>query len=174
MTRTFLLRLDRAIHWVVTAGAIAIASVCLLAIAAAIFTEVITRYLFGISYGQIPENAIILFGWVAFLSLAKATAERRHISITLLPEILARRPRARDALECVNHLLVILFATLFLYSGAVNALAIKASGLSSQLPFVLPSWVFPLALPVGMCLLIYSSARAVVALVSGLLTSGSR
>jgi C4-dicarboxylate transporter, DctQ subunit len=167
------LRIERAFHSFIVKFTMATASVCLLAIGSAIFVEVITRYVFGRSFGQIPENAIILFVWVAFLALPKVTSERRHIAITLVPELLARRPRARIALECVNHVLVLVFAAVFLYSGAANALTVKGSGVASQLPYVIPAWIFPLALPVGMVLLAYSSTRAFAVLLAGLLAGRS-
>lgn len=129
-----------------------------------IFIDVIGRYFFGVSRGQIQEYAVFFFVWVVFIMAGVALKEKRHIYIGLLPDSLAKRGRlrAKAALEIYWSITVVALAVSFLYFGMVATSAVGASGMRSTLPHVPPYWLKFVALPVGMGFLFYYSVRELV------------
>ena len=136
----------------------------LLTVAVAIFVEIITRYIFGISHGQVLEYCTFFGLWIGLLSAGKLTRENYHISISIVPDTLTRRSkvRARAILNIAIHLSVLVFAVMFLYFGAVAALIVKASGSVMILPYVPPYWLYSMSLPVAAVFLTYYEIKKIV------------
>jgi len=130
-------------------------------IAIAMFYEVINRYFFGISYGQIAENSQILFIWVVFLIMGSLTKEDGHINVSMIGEMLVKKGhiQLKRVLDIIGYTSEIIFALTFIYCGVMNVAKNISTGAKSFLPFVPPNWTYHLALPVGSILLVYIAAK---------------
>jgi len=60
----------------------------MIAMLALIFSQVITRYIFGFSFEWSEELARFLFVWVVFLGSALIMGEDGHLAVELLPSLL--------------------------------------------------------------------------------------
>ncbi len=82
-----------------------------------IFSQVITRYFFGITYEWSEELARFLFVWVVFLGSALIMGESGHLAVPRLPNKL-KGTRAGQLLDCFINLCSYAFILLLLTQGA--------------------------------------------------------
>ncbi len=96
---TFLQRLERGFV-LLNQG---IVMLMMMAMAALVFTNVVTRYMFGFSLNWAEESSRYLMIWVTYLGAGLAMREGRHVAIEylqgLLPERLAPYARGVVALQ---------------------------------------------------------------------------
>ena len=113
--------------------------------------QVLSRYVFHISFSYTEELVRYFFVWVTFLGAAAAAYRRRHLSIAgvfnFIPERVMRWIRVS---MCVG---AVLFAgVLIIYGLRVVILQIQTHQTTAVLGF--PMWVIGLAVPVCSVLLI--------------------
>jgi hypothetical protein len=84
---TGLRRLERAFVWL-NQGLVML---MMMAMAALVFTNVVTRYLFGFSLNWAEETSRYLMIWVAYLGAGLAMREGRHVAIEYLQGLLPPR-----------------------------------------------------------------------------------
>jgi len=166
-------RIEKTVDNIIDHAIVGICNCLLLTVVAAIFVEVITRYVFGLSHGQVLEYCTFFGLWIGLLSAGKLTRENFHINVSLFPDILTRRGRvkARAILDIIIHLSVLVFAVMALYFGTVTVVLVKASGSVMILPYVPPYWLYSLSLPVAGVFLIYYEIKKTIQVVRTLAQS---
>ena len=129
-----------------------------------IFVEVITRYFFGISHGQVSEYCIFFFLWLVFLMSGKVLREKRHINISVLSEKLvnAGKLRTKAVLDIYISITLLVFGVTHIYLGILDVASYKAIGYRSTLDYVPHYWIWHLALPVGALFLCYYAIRELI------------
>jgi TRAP-type transport system small permease protein len=116
----------------------------MMTMAALVFTNVVTRYVFGFSLNWAEETSRYLMIWVAYLGAGLAMREGRHVAIEylqgLLPERLAPYARA----------VVALLILAFLVTLAVLGVQIAQFAWRQRTPVLgLPQGAVYLAIPIG-------------------------
>jgi TRAP-type transport system small permease protein len=118
--------------------------VMMMVMAALVFTNVVTRYLFGFSLNWSEEVSRFLMIWVAYLGAGLAMREGRHVAIEYVQGLLPARlaPYARGLVA----LLVLAFLVTLAYLGAQLA----QFAWRQRTPVLgLPQGMIYLAIPIG-------------------------
>lgn len=137
---TGLRRLERAFVWL-NQGLVML---MMMAMAALVFTNVVTRYLFGFSLNWAEETSRYLMIWVAYLGAGLAMREGRHVAIEYLQGLLPPRlaPYARGV--------VALLILAFMVTLAVLGVQIAQFAWRQRTPVLgLPQGAVYLAIPIG-------------------------
>ena len=109
-----------------------------------VFTNVVTRYIFGFSIATGEEISTFLMIWITYLGAGLALREGRHAAIDLLQDLLPER--ARNAFRAALGVLILLFLAALAYYGVRFALfAWSQETVATQIPKGIPY----LAVPVG-------------------------
>jgi len=92
-----------------------------------VFSQVVSRYLFGIAYDWIIDFSIIFFIYIVYLGTAVAVVDEEHIQINAIRVILDRVDEKYEIfLNVIKNILVIIVMTVTAY-GAYNLLPIAAA-----------------------------------------------
>ena len=152
--------LDRFLNFSITS----LSTALLLIFTALIFFEVITRYFFGFSTGQISEYCIFFFIWLVFLMAGKVLREKKHINIGILSDFLVTRGkfRVKVFLDIYISITFLVFSVIFIYLGILDVGVYKSVGFHSTLENVPYYWIWHLALPVGSFFLFYYALRDLI------------
>lgn len=116
----------------------------MMAMAALVFTNVVTRYVFGFSLNWAEEASRFLMVWVAYLGAGLAMREGRHVAIEFLQGLLPARlaPYARA--------FVALLILAFMLALAVLGVQIAQFAWRQRTPVLgLPQGAVYLAIPIG-------------------------
>jgi TRAP-type C4-dicarboxylate transport system permease small subunit len=114
-----------------------------------VFTNVITRYVFGFSVTWAEEVSQYLMVWIAFLAGGLALREGRHVAVEMLQDLLAPQSRRRLRI-LVAGLMAIFFATV-----AVLGTLFADFAVDMQTPMMNISLAIPYAcVPIGMLFLL--------------------
>lgn len=113
-----------------------------------VFTEVVTRYFFGRTYGPLDEFSIWLQIWFVCLLLGVVEKQRRHIFVDILPGRLPQR--YKPVWLIAADILTLIFVVIFFWSGVnvIQAL-IQAGAITMTTGFSLPEWIIRLSIPIG-------------------------
>lgn len=113
MWRSLVAFVDRCINVLVRAFSI-VGAVLMALLTLVVFTEVISRYFFGLPIAFTGELTTVLFPWMVFLMAIEVTRNRDHLSITffrgLLPE------RVQWVLRLFSMLVVLAFSVFMVIS----------------------------------------------------------
>ncbi|HPQ43238.1 MAG TPA: TRAP transporter small permease subunit [Syntrophales bacterium] len=141
-----------------------VSSVFILVVTGLVFVEVISRYVFGKSFSQISEYSIFLFVWMVFLMMGKVLKEKRHISIALLPDYLEskRMWRSKGIVNIYINTTIVLFSVVYLYLGILDTIVYYRVGYHSTLDYVPFYWIWHLAFPIGLFVLLFYSVRGLI------------
>jgi TRAP-type C4-dicarboxylate transport system permease small subunit len=137
---TALRRLERAFVWLNQA----IVMLMMMTMATLVFTNVVTRYVFGFSLNWAEETSRYLMIWVAYLGAGLAMREGRHVAIEYLQGLLPARvaPYARAV--------VALLILTFMVALAVLGAQIAQFAWRQRTPVLgLPQGAVYLAIPIG-------------------------
>lgn len=151
---------DMGLNFLITSLSI----ILLFTFTALIFIEVITRYFFGFSHGQISEYCIFFFVWLVFLMTGKVLREKKHINIGVLSENLVNtgKIRTKAVLDIYISVTLLVFSVIYIYLGILDVAVYKSVGFHSTLDNVPYYWIWHLALPVGALLLFYYALRDLI------------
>jgi TRAP-type C4-dicarboxylate transport system permease small subunit len=109
-----------------------------------VFTNVVTRYIFGFSIATGEEISTFLMIWITYLGAGLALREGRHAAIDLFQDLLPER--ARNAFRAALGVLILLFLAALAYYGVRFALfSWSQETVATQIPKGIPY----LAVPVG-------------------------
>lgn len=157
-------RFDRALDRLLNLLITSLSSALLLIFTALIFFEVITRYFFGFSTGQISEYCIFLFVWLVFLMAGKVLREKKHINIGILSDYLITKGKFKRKvlLDIFISITFLVFSVIYIYLGILDVSVYKSAGFHSTLDNVPHYWIWHLALPVGSFFLFYYALRDLI------------
>ncbi len=122
-----------------------VAGVFMLLIILAGFTQVIFRYVLKLPLAWTDDVVIFCHIWCVFLGASVATAEKKHIRITMLTERLPLK--VQFFIDILSDLLWIVACILLTYTGYLatsSHLKTGAKTLSSGLPYWLGSIILPI------------------------------
>ena len=115
------------------------------------FTNTVLRYVFSYSPEWIEELVIYLIVWSAFVIASTLVEERRHVGATFLVDLLP--PGMRRAVEVATSLLALSFCILVLIFGYKIVYISYITDERSMSGVRFATWMFYLALPVGLTLI---------------------
>jgi C4-dicarboxylate transporter, DctQ subunit len=115
------------------------------------FTNTLLRYLFSYSPEWMEELVIYLIIWSAFVIASTLVEEQRHVGATFLVDLLP--PAVRRVVEVVTSLLAFGFCSLVLLLGYKIVYISYITDERSMSGARFPTWMFYLALPVGLTLI---------------------
>lgn len=113
--------------------------------------DVFGRYLLASPIPGVPETAAMLFAIAVFISLAHTQAEKGHVRVEVLVNLLPRR--AAHVVEFIALLLVLLITGLIAWSTgkvAIHSIIIQEVKFGAV---PVPLWPAKLMFPIGMILL---------------------
>jgi len=115
---------------------------------ALVFTNVVTRYVFGFSVTWAEEFSQYLMVWIAFIAGGLALREGRHVAVEMLQDMLSPRSKRRLRI-LVAGLMAVFFATV-----AVLGVLFADFAADLQTPMMNISLAIPYAcVPIGMIFL---------------------
>ena len=118
-----------------------------IAIALLIFTEVVSRYIFGESHAFVGEYSNWSMVWFTYLLLGAIERARGHITVDILPRRLP--PRYKKVLLVVFDVVTLGFAIILLWSGVEVCLQWMQMGATSTSGIPMPLWVSRVCMPLG-------------------------
>jgi TRAP-type C4-dicarboxylate transport system permease small subunit len=140
-------------------------NIFLIVILVLIFSEVVSRYIFGQSRGFMEDFSTWAQVWLVYLMLGVIEKGRGHISLDILPRRLPERYKL--ALFLVFDIATLSFTIVLGWAGIESILAIKELGLVSQTEIAVPLWIARLCIPLGaMFLAFFSIERLAIDIVS--------
>ncbi len=127
-----------------------VAALLLGAVAVVVFLQVVTRYVFEMSFSWPEETARYLLVWLVFIGAAAAGAHGQQLVVDTMTEMLPRRlqpvVKVFSAVAGLAALAILVWACLPLF-GPPSRTTSPATGLEMR-------WVY-LALPVGSAFLVF-------------------
>lgn len=124
-----------------------------------VFFEVVSRYVLKASVAWAEETAIYAFIWMSYLSTARLTRTRTHLSFTLL----------RDAMGRGGQLVCLLIADLCLMALSVVIIAYMFGPIGDSIEWGqtmlgadLPIWLATISIPVGWTLVLVRTVQRAV------------
>lgn len=142
--------LDR-VNRVLIVSAQAFSNVLLALMMAAIFVEVISRYLLHQSHGFMEEFSKWSQIWIAYLMLGIVERERGHIKVDIIYNYLP--PRGKILLLIVFDAATLVFSVVLFLSGLEATVNLYRLGSASTSGVPVPLWTIMLATPIGAVLL---------------------
>ncbi|MFA6505340.1 MAG: TRAP transporter small permease [Treponemataceae bacterium] len=124
-----------------------LAAFMMLLMTALLFTQVVTRYLFGYAVVWTEELSIIMFVWVVYLGISSSTKEGGHLRIDILPNALP--PKGKKIVLLITDLVVVVFCV------AIIPFLIKimnSQGNATSVMLKIPTKVAYASIPIGMAL----------------------
>jgi TRAP-type C4-dicarboxylate transport system permease small subunit len=115
------------------------------------FTNTLLRYLFSYSPEWMEEIVIYLIVWSAFVIASTLVEERRHVGATFLVDLLPTG--MRRAVEVMTSLLALSFCIIVLLLGYKIVYISYITDERSMSGVRFSTWIFYLALPVGLTLI---------------------
>jgi len=114
-----------------------------------VFTNVVTRYVFGFSVTWAEEFSQYLMVWIAFIGGGLALREGRHVAVEMVQDMLA--PRSKRRLRILVACLMAIFFAVVAYFGILFA----DFAVDMQTPMMNISLAIPYAcVPIGMLFLL--------------------
>jgi TRAP-type C4-dicarboxylate transport system permease small subunit len=132
-----------------------------------ICSEVITRALFGLTYGILEEGPQLIFCYAVLPMLGVIYKRGRHIGVETLPEKL--KGRGRIFLMLGIDAAMLTGSIMLLFAGISGTHAVYASGMRVVGAVDLPEYIFMLSIPVGGGILLLYTLEAMVGNVVSLL-----
>ena len=129
-----------------------VSNILLILITGVVFTEVILRYIFGISYSILQAFSPWSMVWIGYLMMGVTEKARRHIRVDFVPTRLPER--YQTALLVVGDIASLAFCIFLCWAGIEMTQITKEAGLLSVTGEVcVPIWIVRLIVPLGAVLL---------------------
>ena len=116
-------------------------------IALLIFTEVVSRYVFGVCHAFMEQYSTWLQIWFVYLVMGAIEKGRGHIIIDILPRRLPQR--YKTGLLVVFDVVTLAFAILLFWSGVELCQDWLRTGVLSTTGISFPLWISRLCMPLG-------------------------
>jgi TRAP-type C4-dicarboxylate transport system permease small subunit len=123
----------------------------------AIFTQVVSRYLFNHPISWVDEFAVLIFAWMIFLGVAIAQKNNEHIGIDIIARVLP--PRVQRVLAIFTNI-VILLVLAFLFVQGIS-LTMKTAGLKYPAMEISRGFLY-VSIPVMMPLMAFYLIRIII------------
>jgi TRAP-type C4-dicarboxylate transport system permease small subunit len=123
----------------------------------AIFTQVVSRYLFNHPISWMDEFAVLIFAWMIFLGVAIAQKNNEHIGIDIVARVLP--PRVQGVLAIFTNMLILL-VLVFLFVQGIS-LTMKTAGLKYPAMEISRGFLY-VSIPVMMPLMAFYLIRIIV------------
>ena len=136
------------------------ANIFLIAILTLVFAEVISRYVFGRSYGFMEEFSKWSQIWMAYLMLGVLEKTRGHIKIDILYTRLPKR--YQTILFLVFDVITLIFCILLFWSGIETARNWRLLDYISSIEIAVPMWIIMLSAPLGAFLLAFFAIKNLI------------
>ncbi len=116
-----------------------------------VFTQVITRYIMGRSYGWIDETAQYLMLWIAFIGCILCVRSREHVGVDVVFKFIPKRYIKQYT--GVLFLIAGVFMIYFSYAAYLLVSNVQRTGQASVAMPWFPYWIVYLAAPIGAILM---------------------
>ena len=136
------------------------ANILLIAILVLVFAEVVSRYVFGGSYGFMEEFSKWSQIWLAYLMLGVLEKTRGHIKIDILYPRLPKR--YQTILFLLFDAITLVFCILLFWSGVETARNWRLLDYISSIEIAVPMWIVMLSAPLGALLLAFFAIKNLV------------
>ena len=127
----------------------------MLAMAALVFMEVVSRYLFSTSYEFVPVIASWFMVWMTYFMLGVIMKARQHISIDILPSLISKN--RLGLLLIFFDIVSIVFSLLLCYGAFKYDLMVMKTGVYSVALPNIPIWIIRISVPLGSFFLFFFS-----------------
>jgi TRAP-type C4-dicarboxylate transport system permease small subunit len=131
------------------------AALALAAASAAMFVQVIARFVFSAPIVWAEEFAVLMFAWITFLGAAAVQADDSHLSIDTLRGALP--PRGRAVLDAFRRLVIAGTCAILIWQGI--ALSLRMWVIQFPAMEVTRAWLY-LSVPVGFAFSLAFALRA--------------
>ncbi len=148
---TYLLLSLRAVNAIVGKACMALATVIVAIMVAALTASAATRYMTGIGYDWLIELPPMLVPWLVFPLLGPLLKSSSHISVDVAEAYLSEPNRHR--LRVVIYLVVLLSAIAFMIAGYEAVELFRKLGQVVELEIEFPIWYLYAAFPAGFAIL---------------------
>jgi len=123
----------------------------------AIFTQVVSRYIFNHPISWVDEFAVLVFAWMIFLGTAIAQKNSEHIGIDILERMLP--PKFQRGLAIFRNILILL-VLIFLFVNGIS-LTVKTVGLKYPAMEISRGFLY-VSIPVMMPLMAFYLIRIII------------
>lgn len=121
--------------------------VCVTSVMAiALFLQVTSRYVFNFSITWAEEISLFGMIWLAYFGSAMAVTQRKHIRITLIPDMFS--PKVQKTLDIINNFVFMAIMCLLIY-GTYNMTVLAYETGQVAAATRLPRWIVICGLPVA-------------------------
>lgn len=127
MWRSFVAFVDRIVSLLVRVFSV-LGAVLMALLTIVVFTEVVSRYFFGLPIAFTGELTTVIFPWMTFLMAVEVTKNRDHISITYFRGLL---PKKTQWLLRLFSMLVVLSFSVFM---VVSSYRLSVASININLP----------------------------------------
>lgn len=138
------------IHRLSKIGAV-ISQVCLVALLALVFHEVVVRYLFDKPTLYSVELSEYLLIFLAFIAAGWVLQEDKHVKMHSFVHLLPQR--VQHLLSCISSFIILLFCIILIWQGSKAAWIAWHGGYHSSSLLNTPMWLPYLIIPLGSLLL---------------------
>ena len=128
---------------------------------AMIFINIISRYLFKVTFGVAEEWTVWLMIWSVFAFIGVDIKENAHLAVDLVPKMF--KGKKRTTLELFISVVMLIFGVLFLCACWSDVLMTKMIHVRSITSIPVPVWIIKLCLPLGMIFFIFNSIERLLA-----------
>lgn len=118
-----------------------------------IFVNIVSRYLFSVTYGITEEWPVWLMIWCVFVYIGVNVKENGHLAVDIVPNRLSGKKRF--ILDMFISSAMLAFGILFLYACWSDVMMAKMTRISTITSIPVPLWVVKLCLPLGMIFFIF-------------------
>jgi TRAP-type C4-dicarboxylate transport system permease small subunit len=125
-----------------------------------IFIEVITRYIFGKTFGFLEEGPRLFLCFAVLPMLGVIFKRGQHIYVEILPSKL--KGRRKIILLAVIDLMMIVGSVIFLLAGLSGTRVLLASGMRVVGVLDIPQYILMLSIPIGAGVLLLYSVESMV------------
>jgi TRAP-type C4-dicarboxylate transport system permease small subunit len=154
------LRKLAAVSRVLDAVCRSVAGVLMLALMVLVFTETISRYVFGISHEFVPAISSWLMVWVTYFMLGVVLKTREHINVDVLPTRIP--PKYRAPLLTSFDIISLMFAVLLCFGGIQYDLIVKQLNIHVVTVQFFPVWIVRICVPLGAVFLAFFSIEHLI------------
>jgi len=137
-----------------------------------IFIEVITRYVFGTTFGVLEEGPRLFLCFAVLPMLGILFKRGRHIYVEILPDRL--KGRKKNILMLIIDMMMILGSFILLAAGLSGTRVLFASGMRVVGVLDIPQFIVMLSIPLGGGILLLYSFESMVKHIASLVSRSER
>lgn len=135
-----------------------------------IFFNIISRFLFQVTFGIAEEWPVWLMIWGVFVFIGLDIKENAHLSVDIIKNKLPEKHKMR--FDVFSSIIMIIFGVLFLAACWSDVTLTKMILVRTITSIPVPLWIVKLCLPMGMIFFIFHSIEKLLGEVQILLGEG--